>query len=159
MLFGDLAKIGTQEFDIVHPVLREALQRLERTNLKALSSGKYDWDDERMFLLIQEMDTAPKASKKLESHVRYIDIQCLIEGEEVIGYARHSSEHIICQDELETKDFALYEDPVEEMDLVLNPGMFAIFFPSDLHRPGVSRSEDVPIKKAVVKISCDLLLI
>jgi YhcH/YjgK/YiaL family protein len=157
MIFGDSSKLATREFDILHPVLREALLRLERTDLKPLAPGKYEWDGDRMFLLIQEMETAPKADKKLESHVRYIDIQYLIEGEEVIGYARQSADHIVCHDELETKDFALYEDPEEEMDLLLKPGTFAVFFPADLHRPGVVRSVPGKIKKAVVKISCDLL--
>ncbi|QMV42459.1 YhcH/YjgK/YiaL family protein [Cohnella cholangitidis] len=157
MIFGDSSKLATREFEIVHPVLREALLRLERTDLKALAPGKYEWDGDRVFLLIQELETAPKTDKKLESHERYVDIQYLIDGEEVIGYARRSSDHIVCQDELESKDFALYEDPAVEMDLLLKPGMFAVFFPADLHRPGVSGIVPGKIKKAVVKISCDLL--
>jgi biofilm protein TabA len=158
MIYGHLTTFTKQELDSLHPVLGKALLRLAETDLKALAAGKYEWDGDRLFLLIQEMETAPKSDKKLESHLRYVDIQYLIDGEEeTIGYVRRSERHIVSEDLLETKDIAFYEDTEEEMALILKPGMFTIFFPSDLHRPGVRRLEPASIKKAVVKVSLALL--
>ncbi|MGF7047710.1 YhcH/YjgK/YiaL family protein [Paenibacillus sp. DS2015] len=150
----------SQELDTLHPLLQKALLKLSQTDLKGLLPGRYDWDGDQMFILIQEMETEPKVDKKLESHLKYVDIHYLIDGdEEVIGYARQSERHVICHNEWVTKDYALYEDVEEEMDLIIKPGMFAIFLPSDLHRPGVYRSsKPAMIKKAVVKVSSKALL-
>ncbi|MFC5700140.1 YhcH/YjgK/YiaL family protein [Cohnella faecalis] len=157
MIFGDTGMTKTGEFGALHPVLRDALLRLERTDLKGMEPGKYEWDGDRLFLLVQESVTAPKTAKKPESHRRYVDIQLLIEGEEWIGYARKSVSHLSCEDELDAKDYALYEDPEDEIGLILRPGKFAIFFPDELHRPCVCLEAPVRIKKAVVKI--DLILL
>ncbi|MFC4307093.1 YhcH/YjgK/YiaL family protein [Cohnella boryungensis] len=157
MIFGDRGMLTAGELRALHPVLREALLKLAGTDLQALSPGKHEWDGERVFLLLQEMETAPKAEKKLESHRRYLDIQWLIEGEERIGYTRKSASHAVCEDELANKDYALYDDPADEMELTMKPGTFAIFFPEDLHRPGVCGEAPARIKKAVVKVDLELL--
>jgi len=157
MIFGDIGMTKTEEFGALHPVLREALLRLERTDLKGMEAGKYEWDGDRLFLLVQEPDTAPKTAKRPESHRRYVDIQLLIEGEEWIGYARKTESHVVREDELDAKDYALYEDPEDEIGLILKPGKFAVFFPDDLHRPCVCLDAPLRIKKAVVKIDLSLL--
>ncbi|MFC4601113.1 YhcH/YjgK/YiaL family protein [Cohnella hongkongensis] len=157
MIWGDIGSREATEWSAFHPVLRAALDRLRQTDLQALDPGKYEWDGERMFLLIQEPQTAPKAERKPEAHRRYADIQLLIEGREWIGCARRTDRSAVVEDELETKDYALYEDPEDEIGLVMSPGSFAIFFPSDLHRPCVCVGAPESIKKAVVKIDLALL--
>ncbi|WP_405082335.1 YhcH/YjgK/YiaL family protein [Paenibacillus chitinolyticus] len=53
----------------------------------------------------------------------------------------------------------MFEPAAEEERLRLTPGMYAVFFPEDIHRPGL-RSGDgepaSPIRKAVFKISTAL---
>lgn len=158
MIHGDLTTTIGQENTVLHPVLQRALHHLYKMDLAGAAPGKYELDGEDMFVLIQQFDTAPKSVKKLEAHLQYIDIQYLISGEEEqIGYARLADWHVIAQDELASSDYALYEDTEDEIDLLLKPGMYAIFFPADLHRPGVCKLQPASIKKAVVKIRAALL--
>jgi len=157
MIWGDIGSEEAGEWSALHPVLGEALRRLRHTDLKALDPGKYEWDGDRMFLLVQRPQTAPKADRRPESHRRYADIQLLIEGREWIGCARRTDRSVVIEDELETNDYALYEDPEDEIGLAMRPGSFAIFFPSDLHRPCVCVDAPESIKKAVVKIDLTLL--
>jgi len=49
------------------------------------------------------------------------------------------------------KDYALYECDTQRF--VLNSGDFAVFFPNDVHMPGVSVTDrPTPVKKIVVKV-------
>ncbi|MBW7475436.1 YhcH/YjgK/YiaL family protein [Paenibacillus oenotherae] len=158
MIYGDLTTTIGQENHLLHPVLQQALRHLHKMDLAAAAPGKYALQGDDMFVLIQQFDTAPKATKRLEAHRQYIDIQYLISGEEeLIGYARLANWHAIVEDQLADNDYALYADTSDEIDLLLKPGMYAVFCPNDLHRPGISRSGSATIKKAVVKIKTSLL--
>jgi biofilm protein TabA len=44
-----------------------------------------------------------------------------------------------------------------ETRLVLTPGMFAIFFPGELHKPCRALNAPMPIRKVVIKIAVDLI--
>ena len=39
-----------------------------------------------------------------------------------------------------------------EIDLTFSAGMFAVFFPWDVHRPSVTKNVNSAVKKVVVKI-------
>lgn len=157
MIYADLTTTISQESAALHPVLQRALQHLFKMDVANAEPGKYALDGDNMFVLLQQFDTAPKASKKLEAHRQYIDIQYLISGEEWIGCARLTERHIIVEDQLAESDYALYAEAEDEIDLLLRPGMYAIFFPADLHRPGICKHSPSSIKKAVVKIKASLL--
>ncbi|MCR8636816.1 YhcH/YjgK/YiaL family protein [Paenibacillus radicis (ex Xue et al. 2023)] len=158
MIFGDLMS-WAEERNAFPPVLQKALEYIKNTELVQLTAGKYEIDGDDLFAVVQEISTVVKSERRAECHSKYIDVQYLISGdEEIIGFARESRENVIVENELETKDYALYEEINGEMDLVLYPGMFAIFFPSDLHRPGCSRNGGTNIKKVVVKVNKDLLI-
>jgi biofilm protein TabA len=158
MIVSDLTN-WEYEKEAFPTALRKGIEYLRDTDLQHLQPGKYEIDGEDMFVMIQEAETALKSERKFESHIKYIDIQYLISGEEeIIGYARKSSGNVITVNELETNDYALYEAAEGEMDLLLKPGMFAVFFPSDLHRPVCSsKTVGTKIKKAVIKVNIALL--
>jgi YhcH/YjgK/YiaL family protein len=50
----------------------------------------------------------------------------------------------------EEKDYMLYEEV--SFFLKLNAGMLAIFFPHDIHMPGIMDKEPEPVKKVVIKV-------
>lgn len=54
---------------------------------------------------------------------------------------------------MEEKDVAFYAIPPErESSLLMQPGMFAVFFPHDIHRPCCQTTRPAKVKKVVVKI-------
>lgn len=157
MIVGDLAK-WEQEKRAYHPAIAKGVQFLLDNDLAALELGKYEVQGSDLFVLIQEAVTEAKELRKPESHVKYIDIQYLISGEgEVIGVARQSDANVISVNDFASKDIAFYSQVENEFDVLLRPGMFAVFFPDDIHRPVVAVSKGSPIKKAVVKINKALL--
>ena len=54
--------------------------------LRTLPAGKYPIDGDNIFALVSEYKTKSEAEGKLEAHRKYIDVQYVISGEELMGY-------------------------------------------------------------------------
>jgi YhcH/YjgK/YiaL family protein len=105
-----------------------------------------------MVALVQDNLTAPKAERKAEAHRRYIDIQYVLSGKEIIGYGLANPADEVLDDQLEQKDAIFFKNIKQEIDLILTGGMYAIFFPADVHRPGCVYGEPSQVRKVVVKV-------
>jgi biofilm protein TabA len=112
--------------------------------------GRYELDGERLFAIVQQMDTGENL--RFEAHARYLDVQYLISGEEKISFLPKNSPATLLEDLLEQKDLAFYQCEQTPTELVLHPGMFAVFAPGELHRPGIAVGASQPVKKIVVKM-------
>lgn len=117
----------------------------------ATEDGRYDIDGDDVFALVQSYDTVPAFEKKYESHRVYADIQYIADGSELIYYAPTTTLRVTKAYD-EVKDYLLYSDPAAATPLLLEPGMFAIFYPRDAHKPGCLHSAAVRIKKVVIKV-------
>jgi YhcH/YjgK/YiaL family protein len=102
-------------------------------------------NDNRFFIAAQ----STKAPTVGEAHRNYLDIQYVVKGKEVMGWAPLEA----CQpdgDFNEAKDVGMFSGPYEY--LTINEGMCYVAFPEDAHMPG--RHLDVPndFVKVVVKL-------
>lgn len=138
-------------------VIASALDYLRLTDFRKLEAGRYPIDGENVFALVQDPMTQSWDVGLPEFHARYIDIQCLLEGEEGIGYAPANADLTKITDQLEERDIAFVAQQDNESRLLLEPDMFAIFFPGELHRPCRAPNSPMRIKKVVIKIALDLL--
>lgn len=156
MIFGDLQNYE-QEKKALPAVLQTGVLFLKNTDLENLSIGRHDIDGDGMFALVSEYELEPKEKKQPESHQKYIDIQYVVRGEEVIGHSLLTSSYEVAKDELATRDLLFYKSAEYEADMVLRPGVYGIFFPNDVHRPGCISSGPCQVKKIVIKIAVSLL--
>lgn len=156
MIYGQL-KNFEQEKVAFSPALQKGLLYLKNTDLSTLSVGRHDIDGDTIFALVSEYATEPKKDRKPEAHQRYIDIQYLASGEEMIGCSLLSSEYEVLQDELELRDLIFYNEVKQEVDMLLKPGVYAVLFPSDVHRPCCMVSSAARVKKVVIKIAVSAL--
>ena len=139
------------------PVIASALDYLRKTDFSKLEAGRYPIDGDKVFALLQDPMTQHWDAGLPEFHVQYIDIQCLLEGEEGIAYSPANANLINITDQLAERDIAFVAQQDNESRLLLAPGMFAIFFPGELHRPCRAPNTPMRIKKVVIKIALDLL--
>jgi biofilm protein TabA len=132
----------------LHPAFRVAADVIASRDLAALEPGRYEIDGTRLYLSIDDKEGRGRARARLESHRRYIDIQVTIEGHEEIGWRPVFECHAPNGAFEEQRDIQFYEDAPATW-LVVPPGYFAIFFPSDAHAPlaGTGR-----LKKAIFKV-------
>jgi YhcH/YjgK/YiaL family protein len=114
-----------------------------------LETGRYEIDGEEVFALISEYNPKEISEGKFEAHKKYIDVQYVAKGEELIGYAPNEGQKIL-SDYNEIKDVSFFEG--EKSFVKIEQGMFAVFFPDELHMPGIKTANTKPVKKVVVKI-------
>ncbi|MBC2582707.1 YhcH/YjgK/YiaL family protein [Clostridium sp. DJ247] len=155
MIFGDIK--NTADMEKVYPSsIMKAIDHLKGIDFHSVEAGKYEIQGEDMYYTVMDVETKEKHLSKPEIHNKYIDIQFLVKGEELIGFARDTN-NVVSQDLLEEKDVLFYENTENEIDLIMKPGNFAIFFPNDVHRPTCAVNEACSIRKVVVKINTKLL--
>ena len=128
--------------------LIQALAYLQETDLLALEPGQYEIVGEDLYCIVDQYSTRAPDEGKLEGHKKYIDVQCVISGSEMIGYAPLGEQEVIRSYDSE-HDYALYGGEASFVRMV--PGMFAIFFPNDLHMPGISQDQQ-QVKKIAIKV-------
>lgn len=128
--------------------LAKGFEFIKNTDLVSIQSGTYEIQDKDVFAIVQEYDTKEIKDCVLEGHTKYIDIQYVIEGTELIGVTTKKDQKATASD-LE-KDYTFYEG--ETAYIRLEAGMFTVFFPDDLHRPCVQDGLSSRVKKVVIKV-------
>ncbi len=87
-----------------------------------------------------------------ESHKKYLDIQYVITGGELIDVCE-TDDLKATDDRLDTDDIAFYENTDVFSTAYLREGDFVILFPGEAHRPCVAPDgKGIKTKKAVAKI-------
>lgn len=123
------------------------IQRVIEENLPV---GKYELDGKNVYASVQEYISKPD-SEKLEGHQEYIDIQYVISGEEKMECAELAN----CVSTVAyngEKDVEFFTCNAVKATMAFEEGSFAIFFPNDIHKPGVQQQGPAPVKKVVVKV-------
>jgi len=129
--------------------IKEAFEYIRNTDLKNIKPGKYEIDGENIFALISEYKTKAESEGKLEAHRKYIDVQCVISGEELMGYAPLGIQQFL-EPYKDENDIVFFKG--EKSFTKVSSGMFAIFFPEDVHMPGMSTGKISDVKKLVIKV-------
>ena len=142
---------------VLPAVLIRGLEYLRDTDFYKLEPRRYEIDGTTIFALVQEYQPVPKGEKKPEAHRKYLDIQYVFQGSEIICYSFENPVNEVLEDRLAEQDLLFFKSVQNEMDLILTQGMYVILFPQDIHRPGCRYGEGGRVKKVVVKISKDLL--
>lgn len=137
-------------------VLLEAVRLAVKAQPEQCEPGRYDLQGDDIYMNVMRFATQPAESKKAELHEKFIDIQILLEGEETIHYGVADSARE-CEIWHKEEDYRLCSTIADQQQVVLKPGMFVIFFPSEPHKPGVQGVKCTEVKKAVIKVNHMLL--
>jgi YhcH/YjgK/YiaL family protein len=132
--------------------IKRSFDYIKQTDLKKLQPGRYDIEGDNIFALISDYQTKLESEGKLEAHKKYIDVQYVIEGEELMGYAPLGNQQTL-EAYKEENDIIFYKG--EKVFIKVTEGMFAIFTPEDVHMPGIQVAKKAPVKKLVIKVKVD----
>lgn len=114
--------------------------------------GRYELEGSELFALVQEYETKLGSEGKFESHKKYIDIQFIISGCELME-VEDISRMTSSIPYNEEKDVEFYEERGDVTSFVCRGGQYAVFFPEDVHRPAMTYGDArTPVKKIVVKV-------
>ena len=133
----------------IHPGIAKALDYIQHTDFNTLSFGKHDIEGDNVFIIYKEYNTKPIAGNYLESHQNYMDVQYIVDGIEHMGVATKCG-HVPHKAYDVEQDYMLFDT---SYDLItVKKGMFAIFFPDDMHMPDITTGESATVRKAVIKV-------
>ncbi len=128
--------------------LAKAFEYISRTDFNVIAPGKYEVDGDAIFAIVQEYETKEEADCNLEGHFKYIDIQYVVSGEEVISVMPLTNQIPVTKNE--ENDYAFYDCATSP--ITISAGMFTIFFQDDLHKPCMKSGSVLKVKKVVMKV-------
>jgi len=137
-----------------NPKMEKAFRFLQDTNLENLPDGRIEIEGSLIFAIVQSYQTKQFSTLiEAEGHKKYIDIQYVVTGHEVIGWA-HASEIQVSTPYNDKTDAWLGSVPTEKINLFrLSAGQVAIFFPTDAHAPQLADGKPALVKKIVIKVA------
>lgn len=118
---------------------------------KNTPDGRYDIEGDDLYAMVQSYTTDTPVKKKLESHKKYLDIQCLISGREIIRWIPAYKLEVMTP-YLGENDVIFYHNNGYISPLLLTPGVFSVFYPLDAHMPGCFLDKPEFVRKIVVKV-------
>ena len=129
--------------------LKKGFDFLATTDLANLEVGRYEIDGKNVFALVSEYESKAHQDCRLEAHQTYADIQYIVSGKEAIGFAPLNGQTVTAEYNPE-KDIVFFSG--ETTQLIVEAGMFAVFYPQDVHRPCMQINGPEKVKKVVVKV-------
>lgn len=133
-----------------HEGLAGAIGFLSRRGISSWDDGRYDLSD-GAYASLQSYDSKPLEGSLFESHQQYVDVQCVLEGEEWI-YVSPPEALVVTQAYDVVEDCAIYRGAGEGSRILMRPGLFLLLFPHDAHMPCIALEAPRPVRKAVVKL-------
>ncbi|MGV6989084.1 YhcH/YjgK/YiaL family protein [Testudinibacter sp. P80/BLE/0925] len=150
MFFGHLSNFEAKHYP---SAVQTALEYLKNTDFNRLAAGRYPIKGDLIYAQVLDLETQPKSTILPEVHRNYLDVQYLHAGYERIGVAIDLGNNPIAKAYDPARDILFYQSVADESELIMRPGNFAVFFPSDVHRPACLDGESGKIRKVVVKIA------
>jgi YhcH/YjgK/YiaL family protein len=132
----------------ITPRIATAFRFLQKKNLTKLPVGRHKIDGTNIYAMVIDYKTKPKEKGVWEAHRRYIDVQYVAKGKELIGYANvkglkagpyHSKD-----------DYLLLKG--KGIFIPATAGTFVILMPQDAHMPGTAVGRPTKVRKVVVKV-------
>lgn len=125
-----------------------AFNYLKNADLSNINQGKHEIDGSNIYALVQRYMTKPRENGFWEAHRRYIDIQYVVKGVELIGYA--NLDNLKAGEYDEEKDFLPLQGDGDF--IVVQAGTFVIFMPQDAHMPCLTVTTPQAVEKIVLKV-------
>lgn len=128
-----------------------AISHIKSLDLEKIETGKYSVND-FFYYSIQEYNTKPITECKIEAHRKYVDIQYIIKGKELIRTANINTLDSATTYN-EEKDCIFYNESSILAKTELSEGSYAVFLTDTAHQPGIAvNNTPSPVKKCVGKV-------
>lgn len=124
---------NSEKYSTLHPLFGQAFDYLKNFGSRQIVEGKQEILGSDLFALVSLHDNYD-ANKKLEAHRRYIDIQYIHKGTDVIGWKELGKCAVPVAEFSEANDVILFTDK-PEFKFNLAAGCFTVLYPQDAHAP------------------------
>ncbi|MDD5772390.1 MAG: YhcH/YjgK/YiaL family protein [bacterium] len=153
-IIGNIEEINKNyKFNKLIKTALEYLSKLEETdfkNIKLNDKETIKLNGSKIFAINSVYKTKNHSEQKFEGHRKYIDLQFVFSGEENIKIS--SIKNCIDISEYDPEKDVQFFDVRSYSTLLMKSGMIAIFYPEDIHAPGLDSKNISLIKKSVIKV-------
>lgn len=129
-----------------------AYEFLRDLNPDDFTDGRYELS-EGCYVNIESYSTQCRIERKFEAHQKYIDVQYIILGKEIITVCPVEELECINPYDVE-KDIAFFKNEPKGIDFILSENDFLVIKPGEAHMPCVCIGKQAFVRKAVIKIPC-----
>ncbi len=136
--------------------IQTAVNYLKQNDFIKMEPGVYEIQGKDIYAQVFDEVTEPADKKRPEVHEKFADVQFLASGKEKLGFTTDTGIYKAAE-RIDERDLIFYENVENESFINAVPGCYNIFFPGDIHRPGVEWDGSKTIRKVVVKVKMDLL--
>ncbi|MBF0328228.1 MAG: YhcH/YjgK/YiaL family protein [Nitrospirae bacterium] len=134
-------------------MLKKAFDFVQTTKFDKLPDGNIEIDSNKVFAIVQRYETVATDTPRFECHQKYIDLQYIASGEEIIGWAPANIMQATGSYDAE-KDICFGIVPKEKItDVYLQAGQVAVLYPNDAHAPRLSSKTKSHVLKIVIKVA------
>lgn len=152
------ASINKKEFAVSYFKNKQRWEKafsfLKNNDLSKLELKRYDIDGDNLYAIVSEYLSKNEEAAKFEAHRKYIDIQYVINGKEIMSIAPLTTVKEVVTPYDVTKDIEFMT--VEKISSYkATSENFFIFFPADVHRPGLKDGVNSTVRKIVIKVKVD----
>jgi YhcH/YjgK/YiaL family protein len=137
------------------PGLEAAVAFLSGFESGGRPDGRHEIDGNRLYALVSRYATRSADETLPEGHLRYVDVQYLASGRETVYWSplSEAGPEVVPYDR--ERDVRFFARERVKIPLSLHEGMFAVFFPDDIHQPGCNLDGRAEVEKVVVKVLLD----
>lgn len=163
MFYAKLSDVTptTSEITRYPETVARAIAWLKSHDYTALPLGKTEIEGDDIYISQDAYPTKPADQVVLESHHKYVDIQLMVKGEELMGYADCTPDlPVLGEGYLPERDVVFYpvsvmpfwtQETSSPQKILVKAGEFCIFAPEDVHASQIAVKESQMVRKIVVK--------
>lgn len=141
---------NAERYEALYPGFRLAFDYLRKHHEGAgLEPGRHEVEGLRIYASVGKDEGRGRDGARLEAHRKYIDIQYVVSGQEVIGW-RHLGQCMETGQGYDAERDIEFFTAVPDVWVPVHPGLFAIFFPEDVHAPLAGHGH---LHKIVMKVA------
>lgn len=126
------------------------LNKIKDFDFKKAVAGKFEIEADNFFGIGLTYTTKPESECLWESHIKYLDIHVLLEGEEVINITE-APLATITKPYDDAGDYILHKGD-KQQNIILKPGNFLALYPNEAHQTAVQLQQPTLVNKIVFKI-------
>lgn len=129
--------------------IEKGLKFLQSNDMLAMEDGKHVIDGDKIYANVQSGMTKEPSTTPWEAHKIYTDIQYIIKGAEIMGWA--NLENFKADSEYDEEKDVIFGN-AKGSYVTVPENYFVIFTPEDAHKPMLKIIEEKPVKKVIVKV-------
>ena len=146
MIFDTIENLP--KYSCLHPAIASVLEIISDSGFRTHPDGPVESDRGDLGGSWQTYTTVAD-KPEYEFHRVMADLQVMIFGREIIRYSRARAD--MDDPAFEKADIAFMKAE-EDSSIILSEGTFAIYFPGELHMPGLAAGGTAQARKAVFKL-------